>query len=220
MPRPAGVSDTEWRADVLRQEAVTTDWWRRLNAKNIRDAAEAAAAVDQEDASYAGMMNPPGRNPWAAWRGREGIAPATLSRAMLPSGYVPLPIYSDSNTHSGFNPNTTIPHCVPQLSSLTGFSHDPRTPSPAFSTGLNTQYSYSLSAYSSAASPAPSLRRGVLPFVPTLSLQLTTRMPTWTRSSQATPSPPASHSEFGMRDETMDTTDNIDNELDDAEEGE
>ncbi|KAE8774792.1 putative methionyl-tRNA synthetase [Hordeum vulgare] len=152
-------------------EAVTTDQQRRLDAKNIRDAAEtAAAAVDQEEVSRAGMMTPPGRNPHAAWRGLQGVASATLSPTMLSWGYVHSPGYSDGDAHGGFNTNTTFPHGVPQRSSLTGFDHDPRTPSLAFSAGLNTQYSYSQPAYSSAASPAPYLRRGVLPFAPTLSL--------------------------------------------------
>ncbi|KAE8808581.1 hypothetical protein D1007_14970 [Hordeum vulgare] len=71
MPRPAGVSDAKWKADVQRREAVTTDWRRRLDAEKIRDAeaAAAAASVDQEEVSHEGMMNPPGRNTQAAWRG-------------------------------------------------------------------------------------------------------------------------------------------------------
>ncbi|KAE8790513.1 putative methionyl-tRNA synthetase [Hordeum vulgare] len=96
-------------------------------------------AVDQEDASRAGMMNPPSRNPQAAWRGRQGVASlANLSTTMPPSGYVPLPGYSDGDAHGGFNPNTTFPHGAPQCSSLTGFGHDSHTPSSAFNVGLNT----------------------------------------------------------------------------------
>ncbi|KAE8775027.1 hypothetical protein D1007_52524 [Hordeum vulgare] len=52
MPKPTGVSHVEWRVDVQRREAVTTDRRRRLDAKKIRDAA-----------SCTGMMNPPGCNP-------------------------------------------------------------------------------------------------------------------------------------------------------------
>ncbi|KAE8774168.1 hypothetical protein D1007_53502 [Hordeum vulgare] len=59
--RPVGVSDTEWRAHVQRREAVTTNWQRRVDAKKIRDAA-ATFAVNQEEVSHAGKMNPPGRN--------------------------------------------------------------------------------------------------------------------------------------------------------------
>ncbi|KAE8814511.1 hypothetical protein D1007_08022 [Hordeum vulgare] len=66
MPKPTGVSDVEWSADVQRREAVTTDKWRRLDAKKIRDA---AVAVDQGEASCAGMMNLPDHNLHAAWRG-------------------------------------------------------------------------------------------------------------------------------------------------------
>ncbi|KAE8819784.1 putative methionyl-tRNA synthetase [Hordeum vulgare] len=38
MPRPAGISEAEWRADVQGREAVTTDRRRRLGVKKIRDA--------------------------------------------------------------------------------------------------------------------------------------------------------------------------------------
>ncbi|KAE8812527.1 hypothetical protein D1007_10451 [Hordeum vulgare] len=170
MPRPVGVSDAKRRTDVQRQEAVTSDRRRRLNAKRITDASEAAAAaaaVDQEEASRVRMMNPPARNPQAAWRGRQGVAlPTNLSPTMPSSGYVPSPRYAND-----FNPNITFPHGVPQRSSPVGFGHDLRIPSPAFSAGLNTQYSYSPPAYSSAASHASSLCRGVLPFALTSSLQ-------------------------------------------------
>ncbi|KAE8768441.1 putative methionyl-tRNA synthetase [Hordeum vulgare] len=142
-----------------------------LDAKKISGATKAgtaavAAAVDQEEAFRAGMMNPPSRNPQAAWRGRQDVASATLSLTMPPSGYVPLSGYFDVDAHGDFNPNTTFPHGAPQRSSFTDFGHDPRTFSPAFNAGLNTHYSYSPLAYSSASSPAPSLRRGVLSFVP------------------------------------------------------
>ncbi|KAE8804143.1 putative methionyl-tRNA synthetase [Hordeum vulgare] len=117
------------------------------------------------------MMNSSGCNPQAAWRSLQGVSSATLSMTMPPSGYVPSLGYSDDNVHGDFNPNTTFSHGASQRSSHIGFGHDPRTPSPVFSAGLNTQYSYSSAAYSSAASPALSLRRGVLSFAPSLSLQ-------------------------------------------------
>ncbi|KAE8819060.1 hypothetical protein D1007_03041 [Hordeum vulgare] len=71
MPRPVGVSDAKWRAEVAHRETVTADRRRRLDAKKIRDTAEAATdvAVDQEEVSRARMMNPFGRNSHAAWRG-------------------------------------------------------------------------------------------------------------------------------------------------------
>ncbi|KAE8808580.1 D-2-hydroxyglutarate dehydrogenase, mitochondrial [Hordeum vulgare] len=76
-------------------------------------------------------------------------------------------------------------------------------------------------AYSSTASHVPSLRRGILPFAPTLSLELSYADAAGmdeiiTSGSVAT----ASHPEFDTQDETMDTTGNIDDELDDIEEGE
>ncbi|KAE8799104.1 putative methionyl-tRNA synthetase [Hordeum vulgare] len=116
MPRLAGVSDAEWRADVQRWEAVTIDRRRRFDAKRMMDAAEAAvaAAVDKEEASRAGMVNPPGRNPHATWRGRQVVAPATFSPSMPPWWYVPSPRYSDGDAYGGFNPNNTFPHGAPQ----------------------------------------------------------------------------------------------------------
>ncbi|KAE8809388.1 hypothetical protein D1007_14067 [Hordeum vulgare] len=65
MARPIGISDTEWWANVSGREAVTTDRRRRLYAKRARYAA-AATAVNQEEASRAGMMSSLGRNPQAA----------------------------------------------------------------------------------------------------------------------------------------------------------
>ncbi|KAE8768822.1 putative methionyl-tRNA synthetase [Hordeum vulgare] len=140
---------------------------------------------------------------------------------MSPWGYTHSCGYSDSDAHGGFNPNTTFLHGAPQHSSPIGFGHDPRTPSPVFNTGLNTYYSYSSPAYSSTASPTPSLRRGVLPFAPTSSLQFNyadaANMDEIITSGSVTA---PSHLEFGMQDETMDTTGDIDNEVDDAEEEE
>ncbi|KAE8786206.1 hypothetical protein D1007_39991 [Hordeum vulgare] len=84
MARPAGISDAEWRADVQLREAVTTDRRRRLDAKKIMDA---TVTVVDEEVSCTGMMNPPGRNPQAAWRGRQGVASsANLSPLMPPWG--------------------------------------------------------------------------------------------------------------------------------------
>ncbi|KAE8779091.1 putative methionyl-tRNA synthetase [Hordeum vulgare] len=168
-----------------------------------------------------GMMNPPSHNPQVAWSGLQGVAPATHSPTMSPWGYMYSRGYSDSDVHGGFNPNTTFPHGTPQRSFPTGFGHDPRTPSPAFSVNLNTEYSYSPSTYSSAASRAPSLRRGILPFAPSSSLQFNyanaADMDEIIMSGSVAA---ASHPEFGAQDETMDTTGDIDDELDDVEEEE
>ncbi|KAI4966472.1 hypothetical protein ZWY2020_040835 [Hordeum vulgare] len=110
-------------------------WRRRLDAKKTEGPSKAVAAVvDEEEVSRAGMMNMRGRNPQAACRGRQGVPSATISPTMPPWGYVPSPGYYDGDAHGGFNPNTTFPYGTPQRSSPTGFDHDPRTPSPAFST--------------------------------------------------------------------------------------
>ncbi|KAE8767283.1 hypothetical protein D1007_61389 [Hordeum vulgare] len=226
MPRSAGVSDAEGRANVQRREAVTIDRRKRLNAKKIRDAEAAAtgvsaAAVDQEEVSRAGMMNPPGHNSQDAWRSLQGVAPATHSTTMSPWGYAHLLRYFDDDLHDDINPNTASPHGASLRSIPIGFRHDPCTPSPAFSIGLNTQYSYSSSAYSSAALPAPSMRCGILPFAPTLSLQFdyadTADMDEIIMSGSVAA---ASHTEFVVQDEIMHTTGDIDDELDNVEEGE
>ncbi|KAE8801324.1 hypothetical protein D1007_23019 [Hordeum vulgare] len=132
MPRPASVLNTEQRTDIQCREAVTTDQRRGLDAKKIRDAADATVAAT----------------------------------------------------------SATVVH-------------------------------YSPSAYSSAASPALSLRRGVLPFAPTSSLQFNYADAAdmdeiITSGSVAT----VSHPEFDAQDETMDTTDEIGDEIDNAEEEE
>ncbi|KAE8818648.1 putative methionyl-tRNA synthetase [Hordeum vulgare] len=212
MPRPAGISDAEWKAEVQRRESVTTDRRRRLNAKKIKD----AAAVNEEEVSRAGMMNPRGRRPQAALTGLQGVAPATLSPTMPPKGYVPSRGYYDGDAQGGFNPNTTFPHGAQECSSPIGFSHDPRTPSPTFSVGLNTQYNYLSSVYSSAASPAPSLHRVVLPLAPTPSLQFNYADADMHEIMTSGFVVAASHPEFGVHDETMDTTSDIDDELNDA----
>ncbi|KAE8811294.1 putative methionyl-tRNA synthetase [Hordeum vulgare] len=136
---------------------------------------------------------------------------------MPPWGYAPSPSYSNGDVHGGLNPNTIFPHGVPQRSSPTGFSHDPRTPSPAFNAGLNTQYRYLPPVYSST-SPAPPLGRGALPFVPSLELQFnqtdTDMDEIITSGSVAVASCPG----FSVQGETMDTAGDINDELDDAEE--
>ncbi|KAE8775715.1 putative methionyl-tRNA synthetase [Hordeum vulgare] len=127
---------------------------------------------------------------------------------------------SDGSAHGGFNPNTTLPHGTPQCSSPIGFSHYPRTPSPAFSVGLNTQYIYSPPVYWLAASHVSSLRRGVLPFAPTSSLQFNYVDADMDEIITSGSVAAALHLEFGVQDETMDTAGDIDDELDDAEEEE
>ena len=65
------MSNTEWKADVERREAVTAD--RRNRAKKAREkAAHAAAAAaaeraaEQAEVAHAAMTNPPGVHPYAA----------------------------------------------------------------------------------------------------------------------------------------------------------
>ncbi|KAE8781712.1 Malonyl-coenzymeanthocyanin 3-O-glucoside-6''-O-malonyltransferase [Hordeum vulgare] len=127
-----GISDAQWRADVQCREAVTTVQWIKLDAKRVRDAT-IVATIDRAEASQAGIMNPPGRNPHAVWSHQ-----ANLSPTMSPWGYAPSRGYSDGDAHGGYNPNTTFLHGMMHLSSPTGFSHDQRTPSPAFNASLNT----------------------------------------------------------------------------------
>ncbi|KAE8809881.1 putative methionyl-tRNA synthetase [Hordeum vulgare] len=139
---------------------------------------------------------------------------------MPPWGYVPSRCYSDDDAHGGLNPNTTFPHGAPWRSSHTGFGHDPRTPLLLFSTGLNNQYNYSPLAYLSVASHVSSLRRGVLPFAATSSLQFNYGDADMDEIITSGSVAAASHPEFGVQDETMDTTGDIDDELNDAEEEE
>ncbi|KAE8813034.1 putative methionyl-tRNA synthetase [Hordeum vulgare] len=133
-------------------------------------------------------------------------------------GYVPSPGYSEGDAHGGFNPNTTFSHAAPQHSSPTGFGHDPRTPSLAFSAGLNTQYGYS--PLGSEASPASSLRRRVLPFAPTSSLKFNYADAEMGEIIASGSVAAVLYPEFGVQDETMDTSGEMDDELDDAEEEE
>ncbi|KAE8802540.1 putative methionyl-tRNA synthetase [Hordeum vulgare] len=135
-------------------------------------------------------------------------------------GYVPLPGYSDDDVHSGFNPNTTFLQGAPELSFPIGFVHDPLTPSPVFNTVLNTQYNYSPPTYLSAALPTPSLHRAVLPFMPTSSLQFNYADADMDEIITSGSVVAVSHPDFGVQDETTDTTGNIDDELDDTEEEE
>ena len=120
--KPSGVSNAEWRAEVQRREAVTTDRRNRLNAKK----AKAAAAVEQAEASRAGMMNPPGHGPQATW-GSQCVA-GQLLPPPPPWGYAPSPSYSDGDTHGRFNPNITFPHGAPPRASPSGLNPDQRTP--------------------------------------------------------------------------------------------
>ncbi|KAE8818714.1 hypothetical protein D1007_03533 [Hordeum vulgare] len=140
-------------------------------------------------------------------------------RLLQPWGYAPSPGYSDGNAHGSFNPNIIFPHGAPQRSSPSGFNPDPHTPSPAFNASLNTQYSYSLSTYSSA-SPMPPLRRGALPFIPGLAPEFShtdaDKDEIITSGSVAA----VSCLRFGVQDETMDTAVDMDDELDDDKEGE
>ena len=45
MPRPPGLTNAQWKADVDRRAAVTTDRRNRLNMKKARD-----ATAEQEEA--------------------------------------------------------------------------------------------------------------------------------------------------------------------------
>ena len=51
--KPPGMSNADWKAEVQRREAVTTDRRNRLNAKKDWDVA-AAAEAEQAEASRAG----------------------------------------------------------------------------------------------------------------------------------------------------------------------
>ncbi|KAE8812391.1 putative methionyl-tRNA synthetase [Hordeum vulgare] len=116
-----------------------------------------------------------------------------------------------------FNPNTTFPHGTPQRSSPISFIHNPRTPSTVFNAGLNTQYSYSPLAYSSA-SPTPPLHHGALPFVPGSALQFSHTNADMDESMKSGSFAATSYLGFGVQDETRDTAGDIDDELHDAEE--
>ncbi|KAE8767397.1 putative methionyl-tRNA synthetase [Hordeum vulgare] len=102
---------------------------------------------------------------------------------------------------------------------MTSIRHDPRTPSPAFNAGLNTQYIYLPPTYSSAASPTPSLRC-VLPLAPTSSLHFNNADADMDEIITSGSVAVASHLKFGVQEETMVTTGDIDDDLDDTEEEE
>ncbi|KAE8787590.1 putative methionyl-tRNA synthetase [Hordeum vulgare] len=131
------MSNTMWNADVQRWEVVKTDRQNRLNAKKDMDA---AAAAEQGEAPRASIMNLLGHYTQAAWKSQQSVVlPANFSLPLLPSGYTPSPGYSDGNVHGCFNPNITFSHGAPQRSSPSDINPDPRTPSPAFNAGFNTQ---------------------------------------------------------------------------------
>ena len=63
------MSNADWRAEVQRREAITTDRRNRANAKKARDSAALTAvaaaeqperSAEQAEAARVGMMNPPG----------------------------------------------------------------------------------------------------------------------------------------------------------------
>ena len=79
MPRPPGLTNAQWKADVDRRAAVTTDRRNRLNTKKATD-----AVAEQEEASRAGMVNlppqPAGQYPQGAWGSQQSVAsPANFS---------------------------------------------------------------------------------------------------------------------------------------------
>lgn len=155
------MSNADWKAEVQHQEAFTTDWRNRLNAKKARDRAAAAAAMaeqadraaEQAEASRVGMMNPRGdHGPHVPWSQQSVGSPAGFSSATHPWGCAPSSGYADGDAHDGFNPNITFPHGHPAQ----------RTPSPVFAGVQYPPYIYSPPAY--ASSPTPPLRRGALLF--------------------------------------------------------
>ncbi|XP_020193119.1 uncharacterized protein [Aegilops tauschii subsp. strangulata] len=168
--KPPGMSNADWRVEVQRREAVTTDQRNRANAKKARDSAALTAAAvaeqaersaEQAEAACAGMMNPPsGHGPYAPWSKQSVGSPDGFSSSPQPWACTPSPGYADGDTHGGFNPNITFPH-----------GHlAQRTPSPAFAGVQYPPYAYSPPTY--ASSPTPPLRRGALPFSQASSLHL------------------------------------------------
>nr|XP_045086383.1 proline-rich protein 36-like [Aegilops tauschii subsp. strangulata] len=134
--KPPGMTNADWRVEVQRREAITTDRRNRALAKKARDnaahaaagAAATAASADQAEAeaTRAGMMNPPGNHaPYAPW-GQQGVGSPTLQPWRSPG-------YADGDVHGGFNPNVTFPHGHPAQ----------RTPSPAFTGVQYPPYNYS-----------------------------------------------------------------------------
>ncbi|XP_073362479.1 uncharacterized protein [Aegilops tauschii subsp. strangulata] len=139
------MSNADWRAEVQRREAVTTDRRNGANAKKARDsAARLAAAAAAEQAE---------RSAEQAEAARQSVGSlAGFSSSPQPWGCTPSPGYTDGDAPGGFNPNVTFPHGHPAR----------RTPSPAFAGVQYPLYTYSPPAY--ASSPTPPLRRGALPF--------------------------------------------------------
>ncbi|XBH70195.1 hypothetical protein VPH35_097910 [Triticum aestivum] len=217
--KPPDMSNTDWRAEVQRREAVTTDRRNRTNAKKARDrAALAATAVaeqaersaEQAEAARAGMMNPPGgHGPYASWSQQSVGSPSGFSSSPQPWGCRPSPGYADGDAHDGFNPNITFPHGHPAQ----------RMPSPAFAGVQYLPYTYSPPAY--AASPTPPLRRGALLFSQASSSHLSDTDATeadmndiiTTGSAAAAASPG-----FTAQDDTIDLNGDMDDELDYGEE--
>ncbi|XP_048565776.1 uncharacterized protein LOC125545785 [Triticum urartu] len=142
--KPPGMSSAEWRVEVQRRDAVTTDRRNRAIAKKARDNA-ARAAASSSSVDHAGMMNPSAVShaQYAPW-GQQGVGSPWGSSS---------PGYADGDAHGGFNPNVTFPHGHPAT----------RTPSPAFVGVQYPPYNYSPPA-AYASTPTPHLRRGPLPF--------------------------------------------------------
>ena len=104
------MTNTEWKADVERWEAITAD--RRNRAREKVAHAAAAAAAEQAEAARAAMMNPPGGHSYAAWSQQSVGSPAGFSSSPHPWS-TSLPGYADGDAHGGFNPNITFPHGHP-----------------------------------------------------------------------------------------------------------
>nr|XP_020174313.1 actin cytoskeleton-regulatory complex protein PAN1-like [Aegilops tauschii subsp. strangulata] len=188
--KPPDMSNADWRAEVQRREAVTTDRRNRANAKKARDSAALAAAAaadqaersaEQAEAARLGMMNPSG--------GHAQYAPWS---------------YADGGAHGGFNPNITFPHGHPAQ----------RTPSPTFAGVQYPPYNYSPPAY--ASSPTLPFRRGALPFSQASTLHLGDTDATEadmediiTAGSAAAAASPG----FATQDKTVDLDGDMDGEL-------
>ncbi|XP_020162209.1 uncharacterized protein [Aegilops tauschii subsp. strangulata] len=198
------MSNADWKAEVRRREVVTTDRRNRLNAKRAR---HRAAAVEQVEASRAGMMNPPGGHaPQAAWSQQSVRSPAIFLSLPQPWGCAPSPGYTGDDAHGGFNPNITFPHG--HRASPSSLNPDQRTHSPAFT---DVQYPRT-----------PPLCRGALHFSQASSLHFSNPDATEagmeeiiTSGSAAAASPG-----FQAQDDTTDLAGDMDDELDYGEEEE
>ncbi|CAM0870831.1 unnamed protein product [Alopecurus aequalis] len=178
MPRPAGFTNAEWKADVERRSVVSSGRAKRGEAKKKRD-----AAAEEEEASRAIMANdrqqprPPHASQYAqgVWVASQQsvVSPAPTSFSPLVWNYSSSPDYADGDALGGFNPNTAFQARAPPRFAIDprappAFAIDPRGPppfcpprGPAFTADLNSPYRYS-PAYSSS----PTLHRGALPFGP------------------------------------------------------